>query len=155
MSSLFSNFRAEKSLPEFLRENKIVALGEVDTRALALHLREHGEMKGILSTRELDPEKLQRKLKSIPSAYEEDLLSQVSPQEILLPKKKKDPICAVMDFGMRRSLIDQSEDLGCSLIRVPACAKASEVLSLKPKGVLLSPGPGDPEGGFACPDERT
>jgi carbamoyl-phosphate synthase small subunit len=101
-------------------------------------------MKGILSTREKDPAKLQKKAKEIPSAYEEDLVSQVTPKKVISPKEKKGPLLAVMDFGMRRSLSDQLESLGCSLVRVPAYTRAEEVLKLKPKGILLSPGPGDP-----------
>jgi carbamoyl-phosphate synthase small subunit len=144
MSPLYSNFRAEKNLPDFLREHQVTAVCGIDTRALAVHLRDRGEMKGILSTREKDPAKLQKKVKEIPSAYEEDLLSQVTPKKAISPKEKKDPLLAVMDFGMRRSLSDQLESLGCSLVRVPAYTRAEEILKLKPKGVLLSPGPGDP-----------
>lgn len=144
MSSIFSNFRAEKSLPDYLQENGTVAISDIDTRALAIHLRDHGEMKGILSTREQDSGKLLDKLKRLPSSYEEDLLSQVTPPKIIFPEEEKNPLLAVMDFGMRRSLIDQLEGLGCSLIRFPALTKAAEVLNLKPGGILLSPGPGDP-----------
>jgi len=144
MSPVFSNFRAEKSLPEFLRENGVVALAEIDTRALAIHLRDHGEMKGILSTREGDPGELLKKLRGMPSPYEEDLISQVTPKKSLFPAEKKSPFLAVLDYGMRRSLVEQLADLGCSLARLPARTKASEVLNLHPQGVLLSPGPGDP-----------
>lgn len=144
MSPIFSNFRAEKSLPDYLRANGTVAISDIDTRALAIHLRNHGEMKGILSTREQDSGKLMNKLKNMPSSYEEDLLSQVTPPKIISPKEEKNPVLAVMDFGMRRSLIDQLEGLGCSLLRLPALTKATEVLNLKPAGILLSPGPGDP-----------
>jgi carbamoyl-phosphate synthase small subunit len=144
MSPIFSNFRAEKSLPDFLREHGVVGLCEIDTRSLAIHLRDHGEMKGILSTRERDPGKLLNKLRSTPSSYEEDLISMVTPKEAVLPREKKSPLVAVLDYGMRRSLIEQLEDLGCSLARLPAHTKASRVLSLQPEGILLSPGPGDP-----------
>jgi carbamoyl-phosphate synthase small subunit len=144
MSAIYSNFRAEKSLPDFLLENGTVALCGVDTRALAVHLRDHGEMKGLLSTSEKDPGKLRKQIKETPSAYAEDLVSQVTPAGVVLPREKKGPLVAVMDFGMRRSLTDQLESLGCSVARVPAFSKTEEVLKLKPKGVLLSPGPGDP-----------
>jgi carbamoyl-phosphate synthase small subunit len=144
MSPLFSNFRAEKSLPDFLRKNTVVAICGIDTRALAVHLRDHGEMKGVLSTREKDAGKLQKKVKEIPCAYEEDLVSQVTVKKVLSPKEKREPLVGVMDFGMRRSLGDQLESLGCSLAMVPAFSKAEEISKLKPKGVLLSPGPGNP-----------
>ena len=144
MSPLYSNFRAEKSLPEFLRERHVAAVCGIDTRALAIHLRDQGEMKGILATREKDPAKVQQKVKENPSAYEEDLISQVTPKKVISPKEKKEFLLAVMDFGMRRSLIDQLESLGCALVRIPAYTRAEEVLKLKTKGILLSPGPGDP-----------
>ncbi len=144
MSPLYSNFRAEKSLPEFFREHRVAAICGIDTRALAVHLRDHGEMMGVLSTREKDPAKLQNKVKETPSAYEEDLISQVTPKKVIFPKEKREYLLAVMDFGMRRSLSDQLESLGCSLLRVPAYTKAEEILKLSPNGILLSPGPGDP-----------
>lgn len=153
MSPIFSNFRAEKSLPDFLRENGLMAMEGIDTRALAVHLRDHGEMKGILSTRESDVGKLQKRLKSMPSSYEEDLLSQVTPAEVIFPQEKKDLSLAVMDFGMRRSLIDQFAARGCSLIRFPAYTKAPEVLDCKPDGILLGPGPGDPARGRSIVEE--
>ena len=144
MSALYSNFRAEKSLPDYLREHGLVAVCGVDTRALAVHLRDHGEMKGLLSTGAKDPGKLQKQIKETPSAYDEDLVSQVTPAAAMLPREKKGPLVGVMDFGMRRGLIDQLESLGCSIARLPAFSKAEEVLKLKPGGILLSPGPGDP-----------
>jgi carbamoyl-phosphate synthase small subunit len=144
MSAIHSNFRAEKSLPDFLRESGLVALCGIDTRALAVHLRDHGEMKGLLSTGEKDPGKLLKQIQETPSAYAEDLVSQVTPGGVMLPGEKKGPLVAVVDFGMRRSLTDQLESLGCSVARVPAFSKAQEVLKLNPKGILLSPGPGDP-----------
>jgi len=144
MSPLYSNFRAEKSLPDFLRARHVAAICGIDTRALAVHLRDRGEMKGVLATREKDPTQIQKKLKDVPSAYEEDLISQVTPKKVILPKEKKEYLLAVMDFGMRRSLSDQLESLGCALVRIPASARAEEVLKLKPKGIVLSPGPGDP-----------
>jgi len=144
MSPLYSNFRAEKSLPDFLRERHVAAVCGIDTRALAVHLRDRGEMKGVLSTREKDPTQIQKKLKEVPSAYEENLISQVTPKKVIFPKEKKEYMLAVMDFGMRRSLSDQLESLGCALLRIPAYTRAEEVLKLNPKGILLSPGPGDP-----------
>jgi carbamoyl-phosphate synthase small subunit len=144
MSPLHSNFRAEKTLPDFLREHRLVAVCGIDTRALAVLLRDQGEMKGVLATREKDPARIQKKVKEIPSAYEEDLISQVTPKKVVSPKEKREHLLVVMDFGMRRSLGDQLESLGCALLRVPAYTRAEEILKLKPQGILLSPGPGDP-----------
>jgi carbamoyl-phosphate synthase small subunit len=144
MSPIFSNFRAEKSLPEFLKKNGIVAAEGIDTRALAVHLRDHGEMKGVLSTKEADAGKLSEKLKQIPSSYEEDLIAQVSPKKAIFPSEKRETTVAVLDFGMRRSLWQQLVELGCSLVRLPASTGAAEILNLKTRGILLSPGPGDP-----------
>ena len=153
MSALYSNFRAEKSLPDYLREHGLVAVCGVDTRALAVHLRDHGEMKGLLSTGEKDPGKLRKQAKETPSAYAEDLVSQVTPARMMLPREKKGPLVAVMDFGMRRSLTAQIEALGCSIARVPAFSRTEEILKLKPEGILLSPGPGDPAQPVAIVEE--
>ncbi|HSR13808.1 MAG TPA: glutamine-hydrolyzing carbamoyl-phosphate synthase small subunit [Thermodesulfobacteriota bacterium] len=144
MSPLFSNFRAEKSLPDFLTEQGVVAVSHIDTRALAVLLRDKGEMKGIVATGEQEPEKLLKKLKDTPSSYEEDLISQVTPKKGFSHNEKKGPLVAVIDFGMRRSLLDQLDELGCSLFRFPASSTAAEVMNMRPKGILLSPGPGDP-----------
>ncbi len=144
LSPIFSNFRAERSLAEFIRENRLVAIEGIDTRALAVHLRDHGEKKGIVSTRDFDAAKLQKKLKNAPSPYEEDLISQTSPQKMITPQGKRRISVAAMDFGLTRSLVDQCTALDCSLIRFPAYAKTAEILKTKPHGILLSPGPGDP-----------
>jgi len=153
MSPIFSNFRAEKSLPDFLKENGLMAVEGIDTRALAVHLRDHGEMKAILSTGESDVGKLRKKLQSTPSSYEEDLLSQVTPREVIFPREKQSLSVVVVDFGMRRSLVEQLNALGCSLIRLPAYTRAPELLALQPDGILLSPGPGNPQADTAILEE--
>jgi carbamoyl-phosphate synthase small subunit len=153
LSPISSNFRAERNLADFMRENKLVAMEGIDTRALAVYLRDHGEKKGIVSTREFDVAKLQKKLKSTPSPYEEELLSQTTPQKTVLPREKKKISVAVMDFGLTRSTADQFAALDCSLIRFPAHAKAAEILETKPRGVLLSQGPGDPNREAAIVEE--
>jgi carbamoyl-phosphate synthase small subunit len=153
LSPIFSNFRAERNLADFIRENKLVAIEGIDTRALAVHLRDHGEKKGIVSTLEFDVAKLRKKLKSTLSPYEEELLSQTTPQETVFPREKKKISLAAMDFGLTRSLADQFAALDCSLIRFPAQAKAAEILETKPRGVLLSQGPGDPNRETAIVEE--
>ncbi len=144
MSPIFSNFRAEKSLPEFLREKEVPAMCGVDTRALAVHLRDHGEMKGLLSTHSTDQRELAKKLQNSPSSHEEDLVGQVTLKEAIRSGETKGPLLAVLDFGVLRSLLDQLEEMGCSIVRLPASTKAVEVMGLQPRAVLLSPGPGDP-----------
>lgn len=161
-SSIFSNWRADRSLSDYLIEHHIMGVEGMDTRALTRHIREKGAMKAILSTEDLDKDRLVEKAKASPGLIGRDLVREVTcdrPYEwnqkkdfqffpdILPPSASRDRWkVVVMDFGVKFNILRSLRDWGCEVTVIPASASAESVLSLKPDGILLSNGPGDPEG---------
>ena len=152
--SLSSNYRAELSLPDFLKKHRVVAIAGVDTRALTHYLREKGAVSACITT-ETDalPDALAR-AKAYPGLSGVNLASVVSRKTIerwhvgrgdwaeeRLPPKRH---VVVYDFGVKHSILKRLHDKGCYLTLVPADTKPEDVLALNPHGVLLSNGPGDP-----------
>lgn len=147
ISRIFSNFRAKGSLQDYLKENNIIAISGIDTRALTRHIRSYGAMKAIISTIEQDREALQKKLDNAPGIIGRDLVQMVTCNEkYTIPCKNKKFRVAVFDFGVKMSILRQLTCLNCELVVFPASSKAGEILEEDPNGILLSNGPGDPEG---------
>jgi carbamoyl-phosphate synthase small subunit len=172
-SKLTSNYRAQDSLFGYLEKNNIIAVEEVDTRALTRHIRVKGAMKGIVSTLDVDPQSLVAKAKASRGIVGIDLVREVTCREPYefkekLVKREADLVkrqdtpppgrqtsyemrdttftVVVMDFGVKMNILRILKGEGCRVIVVPAATKASDILGMKPDGVLLSNGPGDPEG---------
>lgn len=155
-----SNFRSTQPLHMYLQKNKIVAIEGIDTRALTRHLRDHGSKMGIISTKDLDPKSLLKKVKSALGLVGRDLVQEVTCKRpyrwteghwhlgrgYARPRKgeKKYKVVAY-DFGIKRNILRNLVNAGCDVTVVPASTPASEVLNQKPDGVFLSNGPGDPE----------
>lgn len=152
-SRITSNWRATGDLEGYFRKHNIIAVEDIDTRALTRHLRVRGVMKGIVSTTGGDPRDLVRKAKDSRGIVGVDLVREVTCRaayEFGGPdaREKGDNSlhCVVMDFGVKRNILRILRRSGCRVTVMPAHAKAEEILALKPDGVLLSNGPGDPEG---------
>ncbi len=152
-SRITSNWRATGDLEGYFRRHNIIAVEEIDTRALTRHLRVRGVMKGIISTTGEDPEDLVRKAKGSRGIVGVDLVQEVTCRAPYVfegeePRKKgRGPLhCVVMDFGVKRNILRILRQKGCRVSVVPAHTKAEDVLAMKPDGILLSNGPGDPEG---------
>jgi len=153
-SRIFSNWRAEKSLDEYLKENKIVGIEGVDTRSLVKHIREKGSMKGIISAIDFDKESLMKKLKEFPSIVGIDLVKEVTTQSIfewnqVLEDEEEITLhkfcVVVIDCGVKYSILRNLKKYVEKVIVVPAFTPLSEILKLSPQGILFSNGPGDPE----------
>jgi len=159
LSPVVSNFRAEISLDDYLKKNKIVAIQGVDTRKLTKHLRDKGAKKGVISTSELDPKKLLKKVKDSPDMEGADWVKAVTCKapydfdETLLPDyvwpekmapKPKQYFVVCIDGGIKRMILRKLNQHGFKVCVVPATTTAAEILALKPDGVFLSNGPGDP-----------
>lgn len=153
-----SNYRSKGSLEEFLKKYGIVGIEGIDTRALTAHLREKGAMNGIISTIELDPKKLMKKLESVPSMVGLDLVHNVTTEtpynwtqglwtlEKGYPTKEDGKYFVVAyDYGIKYNILRHLVNAGFRVMVVPADYPAEEVLKLNPDGVFLSNGPGDPE----------
>ena len=156
-SRVRSNWRADQDLATFLKEHRIIALSEIDTRALTRHIRSFGVMRAAVSTVNLDEERLVQMAREAPDISDRDLVAEVTcPQpyvwtkgtdrEWLLSKARRQRFYIVAyDCGIKRSILRRLVDAGCRVSVMPASTTASEVQALKPDGVFLSNGPGDPE----------
>ncbi len=145
-SKSFSNWRAEKSLSDFLKEYNIIGIEGIDTRALTRHIRLTGAMKGILSTEDMDKKRLVEKAKSSPGLLGKDLVKKVTCNKSYQWEKEGRYKVIVLDFGVKYNILRQLATVGCQVIVVPAKTEAEEILEIRPDGVLLSNGPGDPAG---------
>jgi len=156
-SRISSNYRATGDLLSYFTKHNILAIEEIDTRALTKHLRVRGAMKGIISTSDLDPESLVRKARQWQGIVGVDLVKEVTCSESyefdvgrapLRGQVTKDAALrvVVMDFGVKMNILRMLKSVGCDVTVVPAWEKAETILAHKPDGVLLSNGPGDPEG---------
>ncbi len=153
-----SNFRSDISLPAFLLEQGIIAVSEVDTRALTRHIRSHGALKAGISTRDTDKVSLLDKVRNSPALNGLNLAQTVSVKEhtayasnpasflslhneATIPSQR----VVVYDCGVKYGLLQNLTRVGCSVELVPWDTPAEEVLSMRPDGVFFSNGPGDPE----------
>ena len=156
----YSNWRATMSLDAYLKENGVVGIQGIDTRALTRHLRDKGAQNGIISTVDMDHASLIAKAKAVPCMAGLDLASGVScakpyhwsegawdletgyPQ--VDPATLKYKVVAY-DFGIKYNILRCLVDAGCDVTVVPANFPAEETLAMNPDGIFLSNGPGDPE----------
>lgn len=161
VSPIVSNWRSEMTLDDYLKESKIVGIQGIDTRKLVKHLRDHGAKKGIISTEDLDVKRLVKRAKDSESIVGIDLVKRVTcakkfqfeetvPEEFAWPqgekRKTKKPYSLVcVDSGIKHNILRKLNQHGFKLTVVPATASSDEILALKPDGIFLSNGPGDPE----------
>jgi len=143
-SRIVSNWRATTSLPEFLKKHNIVAIEGIDTRALTRHIRSLGAMKATISTIDPDKKSLIEKAKASPGLIGRDLVKEVTCKKIYPWNKTGKYKVVVLDCGVKHNILRELACRDCQVVVVPASTTAKEILELKPKGVLLSNGPGDP-----------
>jgi carbamoyl-phosphate synthase small subunit len=169
-SPVASNWRSDSTLREYLVRNNIVAISDVDTRALTRVLRSAGVMRGIIATGEIEPRTLVEKARSLPQMEGSDLVRGVtcetafdwtpSVSDEFTPLAERQPKralrIAAYDFGMKWNILRRFTAYGCDVRVFPATAPASELLASNPDGVFLSNGPGDPSAlGYAVENART
>ena len=154
LSSIASNFRSQLPLESYLRQHRIVAIDGIDTRALTLTLRRSGSMNGGISTTETDPNALLARVRQRPGIVGADLVKDVTcqkPYEWALESRVRHPESetdafrvVVMDFGVKYNILRQLTAMGCAVTVVPATTSSADVIAMKPHGIVLSNGPGDP-----------
>ncbi len=159
-SSVTSNWRSHEEARQFLGKHGIPVISELDTRALVRHLRTRGVMRGVLSTLESSGERLVEKAREVPTMAGLDLASRVSTTQAYGWDKPVEPCSpsdlvpsaaeprfnvVAYDFGIKQNILRRLVQVGCRVTVVPALTSAEDVLALKPDGVFLSNGPGDPE----------
>ncbi|MFH1692047.1 MAG: glutamine-hydrolyzing carbamoyl-phosphate synthase small subunit [Candidatus Omnitrophota bacterium] len=143
----YSNWRANGSLEDYLVKNQIIALEGVDTRALTRRIRAGGAMRGIISTEDFQKESLLEKVLKFPVMAGRDLVAEVTCKKSYdWPcQHQKDVFFVVcIDFGTKHNILRLLDSSGCRIRVVPATTSAQDILALKPDGVFLSNGPGDP-----------
>ena len=157
-----SHGRSDRTLDEFLRAQDIPGISGVDTRAITRRLREHGVMMGLLTTE--SPEDALTRLSQMPRYDDQDLVSTVTAGERYRwsaagpeasagfpaisagddPAETRHRIL-VTDVGLKYNILRLLQERGCEVIAVPADTTAADMLAMGPSGILLSPGPGDPQ----------
>jgi len=170
LSRTHSNWRASQSLDQYLKSAAVPGISDIDTRSLVRHIRERGSMRGCLSTRLIDESAVIDRARSAPEMIGSDLASVVTCSEsyewtddqsyaygspsLLHPAapveaggQRRAPKVHVVayDFGLKHNSLRNLAALGCRVTVVPAHTSADDVIALKPDGVWLSNGPGDPE----------
>ncbi len=144
-SRLASNWRSDKTLEEYLAENDIIGIEDIDTRAMTKHIRLAGAMKAVLSTEDLDDESLVEKAKASAGLVGRDLVKDVTGKGVNNWNKKGRYKVVVIDCGVKFNILRELESRGCRVVVVEANTSFDEILNMKPDGILLSNGPGDPE----------
>jgi carbamoyl-phosphate synthase small subunit len=142
-----SNWRSQKTLADYLNEEGKIGIEGIDTRALTRHIRLAGAMRGVISTEDLDPQSLTRKAKASQGLIGRDLVKEVTcHQSYQWPREKGARYRVVtLDCGMKFNIARSLARRGCDVTVVTASTTADEIKAMKPDGVLLSNGPGDPE----------
>ncbi|RVU29234.1 glutamine-hydrolyzing carbamoyl-phosphate synthase small subunit [Neptunomonas marina] len=155
-----SNFRNQKALDQYLKDNNIVGIADIDTRRLTRLLREKGSLNGCIMAGEISEEDALAAAKAFPGLKGMDLAKEVSVNAAyewnsstwalgeghrdIAPQEQPYHVVAY-DFGVKRNILRMLVERGCRVTVVPAQTPAADVLAMKPDGVFLSNGPGDPE----------
>ena len=156
-----SNWRARGNLADYLQAAGKLGVEGLDTRAITKRLREVGAMRGLISTEDLDPASLVRRARALPSMEVLDLVPAVTcalpywwpdfpaagaapPDLATLWRQRSGKKVVLYDYGVKYNIIRSLKDRGLEVLVVPATTPAAAILALKPDGIVLSNGPGDP-----------
>ncbi len=142
-----SNWQSIEPLDFFLKKHGILAIEGIDTRALTLRLRRKGALRAVLSTKDLNPLSLRKKSRKVQSMVGMDLARTVTCEKRYEWASDRQTVLHVVvyDFGVKYGILRCLDTMDCRVTVVPATTTAAETLALKPDGILLSNGPGDPE----------
>jgi len=145
LEELYSRPQAKGSLDEYLKQNNIVSIEDIDTRALVAHVRQCGAMNCIISSEILDVDKLKAMLDEVPSMDGLELASKVSTTEAYEQGDPNSPIkIAVVDYGVKQNILTCMTSRGAHVKVFPSSATLSDMKAFNPNGYFISNGPGDP-----------
>ena len=145
-----SNFRCQGRLDDYLKAQGIPALCGIDTRAVTRHLRDHGVMNAMICRQR--PAEIPASLHAPQMLHPVEAVTCAAPT-VHPPKGEKKYAVVLMDYGAKRNILRSLEAHGCEVTAVPAATSAEEVLALKPDGLMLSNGPGDPADNPFCVEQ--
>ena len=141
----YSRKQANESILDYFLEQNLVAISDVDTRAIVRHIRDKGAMNAIISSEDLDPKSLMEKLKSVPSMNGLELSSKVTcSQAYTFGNSDADYRVAVLDLGVKKNSLRGLNERNCFVKVFPSHTSFEEIIAWKPHGILISNGPGDP-----------
>ena len=143
-SSVASRPGGSGTLQDDLESHDVVGIRDVDTRALVTHIREHGAMNAVVSSDGTSVEELKAKLSNVPSMEGMELSSQVSVTEVREAGVGNAHRVALLDLGVKESIVRCLVDRGCHVKVFPWDSQAGDLLAWNPEGIMLSNGPGDP-----------
>ncbi|MFA6635604.1 MAG: glutamine-hydrolyzing carbamoyl-phosphate synthase small subunit [Candidatus Omnitrophota bacterium] len=141
-----SNYRATDSLDGYFKKNGILGITGVDTRALTRHIRLSGSMKGVITGDISSLETIGGEARKVPDISGRDIVKEVTSKERSVWNDRGHLHISVLDCGVKYNILRNLSERGCRLTVLPAKTGSREILELDPDGVLLSNGPGDPEG---------
>jgi carbamoyl-phosphate synthase small subunit len=144
-SRITSSWRSQQSLQTYLKENNVLGIEGIDTRCLTRHIRVQGALRAVISTQDLDDKNLVKKAQAAPFLTGRNLVKEVSSRDAKIWNGQGRYKVAVIDCGVKFSILECLRDAGCQVTIFPYDAKASDILMSKPDGILFSNGPGDPE----------
>ncbi len=140
-----NHWQADFNISEYLKDQKIIGISGIDTRSLTRHLRKQGTMRGIISTREEESDQsLAEKAAKVPSLSDVDHVRTATTKNPYVIEGKGTHV-ALLDLGCKYSIIHSLKEKGCKITVLPATTGPEEILALKPDGLMLSNGPGDPK----------
>ncbi|MFP4393282.1 MAG: glutamine-hydrolyzing carbamoyl-phosphate synthase small subunit [Desulfohalobiaceae bacterium] len=154
-----SNWRSAISLQDYLQQQNVLGLEDIDTRALTKHIRVHGAMRGFISTQDHDPQKIVAKAREIPPMLGQNLVQEATPKKPYLWTSAGPEVIqgiqefqwpdqglrvAVYDCGSKWNILRLLQEQGLQVLGVPADFTAAQVKALQPDAIFLSNGPGDP-----------
>ena len=155
-----SNWRSEQTLDEYLKAARVVGIEGIDTRELTRHLRDAGSQQGLISHLDVSPQAGVEKAQAAAPMTGRDLTAEVTcaqpyewtmgsgpwePESNQGRRSDRRPHVVVYDFGVKQNILRRLIDVGCTVTVVPASTPAESVKALKPQGIVLSNGPGDPQ----------
>lgn len=138
-----SHWCGRLTLSEYLRRHGVIGIAGVDTRRIVRHLRTHGLLRGVIATGAQDPQTLVAEARALPDLSQEDVVAEVVPEApLVLPGTG--PRIVVLDCGLKRGIARELHARGCEVIVLPGTVRPSEVMALRPAGLVVGNGPGDP-----------
>lgn len=141
----YSRHQADSSIQDYFERDNLVAIADIDTRAVVRHIRDKGAMNAIISSEELDIEKLKKQLAEVPSMAGLELSSEVSTREpYYVGDARFDKKIAVLDLGVKKNILRCFAERNCHMKVFPAKTSFKEMESWNPDGFFISNGPGDP-----------
>jgi carbamoyl-phosphate synthase small subunit len=143
-SVISSNWRSGQTLEQYLKQYNIIGLEGIDTRTLTRHIRLQGAMKAVISTEDLNAKSLVKKAKESPSLVGRDLVKEVASKQIKKWNDEGRYNVVAIDTGVKYNILRLLVQRDCKVTVVPAQTRAEEISKLKPDGIMLANGPGDP-----------